>query len=87
MLAVVNFVHRNMFKQHYDVIVVNPASSAYIRENKTRAHNMKIRKYAQLANKEVGFRTYGYWTKEVTKLIYNCCQIIAEKEGVSYIGQ
>jgi hypothetical protein len=29
------------------------------------------------------FETLGYWTEEVTKLINNCCQIIAEKEGVS----
>ena len=27
MLAVVNFVHKNMSKQHYDVIVVNPNAS------------------------------------------------------------
>jgi len=82
--------------QHYDVIVVNPASSTYIKENKThlvtgaaalRAHNMKIRKYAQLINKDdfhpMVFETLGYWTEEVTKLINICCQIIAEKEGVS----
>jgi len=72
--------------QHYDVIVVNPASSTYIKENKThlvtgaaalRAHNMKIRKYAQLINKDdfhpMVFETLGYWTEEVTKLINNCC--------------
>ena len=83
--------------QHYDVTVVNPAAATYLVENKShqvngvtahRAHQQKIRKYANYIDKTnfhpLVFEVYGYWEEDVTQLIKKCCTQIEENSGIPF---